>query len=198
MIKLIFAMVFSSIVNAEVSNITQQYVGLIKDETAGLIQFKKDFSVSCRKFCPDSPNSDEAHCMYSYFSARPVKSSTDLVLRSVTLVGEYVKKSKAASGPVKLEMTESVLSLLEKIDLGNFYVSKLKANTDAEQLELAELKKVEVEGLNEGIQKLCSTLAAGLKTFESSSSNKREPATIEKLQELKIRIEGVKKRVWRY
>lgn len=196
MIELIFGLAFIFVSSAEAKNITQQYISQLKEESSSLSEFKKDFTASYKKFCPDTPEADEALCMYTYFSAWPVKSSTDLVLRSTILVGEFVKKSKITSESVKLEMTDSVLSFLEKVDLGNFYVAKMKAASESDRVELAELKKLEVASLNDSIQKLCNSLSSGLSAFESSSSFRREPASNRKLNDLKRRLEIVKKRVW--
>jgi hypothetical protein len=182
-------------------NISAEYLRKLISESKELKAFQENFKKNPKTFCPQYNGPDESTCLKAYLLSTEIHSSSQAVLLSALAASTGVNDKKVgySSQMTRIMMLENVIVLFERVDVNKFYLAKMNPKTPEGKLELKELKKSDERMLADSFKKMQTLLVKALAKVE----NNRAVANVEewkknKIADLKVRLERLKKNSWKY
>ena len=125
------------------SSMSEEYIKSLMGDITKLQDFNKNFKINPKAFCPQYSGNDSSLCMKNYISSTLMKSSTEIVIFSTTVVGANLRDEKLgfSKDEIKILMVDNLLTLFEKVKVSDFRLAKLNPKTPVEKLEVQMLKK---------------------------------------------------------
>ena len=182
-------------------NISAQYMKAVSSDMQSLEQFKRNFKVSPKTFCPKYPGKDESSCLQSYLNHKDFKSSGEAIamVSVIASTGLNDQKLGYTKEMLKLLLTENLLSLYEHVDLSHFYLANFHPATSAGQRELALLKSNDEKQMNETFPKVLQSLSKNLSDLEQARKVANAAQwKASKLKELRKRLNNLISNRWKY
>lgn len=162
---------------------------------------KNSLKANRKEVCPLEKSKENSICFKSALKTFELTSIVQVPTLSVTAVelGLKDKELGHSSTVVDIMLIDNLITILERVELSKFHLSKYRAQNEKEKAELSVLLKDDESLINQTMVKLNSTISEKLSKTEKS----REPSSVEawkrqSLQSLKARHSKVQSRTWRY
>lgn len=154
-------------------------------------KFKED--ISSRKGCVNDKSKRESNisCYKRLIKDFQITSSVQVTALANVAVQVTLKDREEGIPPSNGQFVDASLAAVERVQLEQFHLWNFQPTSDSERVMLNQLRVEDEKLLKAGAEQMHSALLGKLR--ESSSS--REPAG---LGDLKMRLDALKARVWRY
>ncbi len=154
-------------------------------------QFKED--LTARKYCVNDKKSRETNlnCFKRTLKDFSISSSTQIVeLASVSILMAIKDKAEGIP-PSNLQLIDAALAVTERVRMEEFHLWNFSPTSDSERVVLNQLRVDDEQLLKGAIDRMHAVLLPKL----NESAKSRSPAS---LAEIKLRLDTLKNRRWRY
>lgn len=192
-------LLFSQI--SESSSLKTMYVAHLDTQAASLKEFAKKLKSNRSEICPLYKSNDASGCFKSYLQTTSITSSTQFVMlvALVPAAGLLDKEAGFAQSTLPIMSADNLITMIERADLGHFYLSTLKPQNDKDKRELSSLMKTEEDLMKKAIERITPFIEKSI----SSDGKSRDTASVEAwknqtVAKLKERHAKNKIRTWRF